>query len=279
MDITKIQTSEDFANLTPEERKEYVRELIHSKAAGITAAFYNPKTHERMAIDELVAELGEDKVIEMVSEALAGVPMETMSVSGADFKELLQKEKLGTITETEEAMLSFLKEQMMFEPPVQFERTMIGLLCELVEYGQVDQNFNARYVDVLAAMQAFLYVAMRLDEEHNPLGTLRDMDVDAMRTIETQISDDILNTWKASCTQEVSPALTLLGLLNAATMVAKDMDLELPNGHILNETMNPNFNMPEGDDEDTNGSNTPPNICKPATYNAEDAEMRDLLKD
>jgi hypothetical protein len=280
MDITKIQSSEDFAKLTPEEKKEYVRELIHAKAAGITAAFHNPTTHERMSVDELVEELGEEKVVEMISEALEGVPMETMSVSSDDFHKLMQKEKLGTITETEEAMLNFLKEQMMFEPPVQFERTLIGFLCELIEYGQVEQNFNARYVDIIAAMQAFLYVSMRLDGEHNLLGALRDMDVEAMREIETQLSADILNTWKASCTQEVSPALTLLGLLNAASMVAKDMGLELPNGHILNATMNPTFGMPdEDDDEDTNCSNTPPNVCKPATYNAEDAEMRDLLKD
>lgn len=274
MDIKDIQSSEDFAKLTPEEKHEYIQALMHSEATGVTAAFYNPHTHERVTIEELVAEMGEEAVIAMIEQAMEHAPVETLELSVGDYKELRKKAKTGTLTQKEELALRLLEEQMLLTPQIQFERTFVSMLCELIEYGQYEEDFKAKYINVFASLQAFTFASLQMTDG-NPLGPFKNYNIESLRELEEQIGDDILNTWKASCTNEPIPALVLLGLLHAVSKVAHEMDIELPDGKQLCAIMSCN----EDADGEENGSNMPPNVCRPATYKAEDEEMRDLLKE
>ena len=155
MDIRSINSSEDFNKLSLEEKKEYIRELIHSGAAdsNISAAFFNPATGKTIGIHELVEEIGEEKVEEMLMKALSEAPTEAVNLTGDSFKTLKAKEKAGTLTESEAAMLRFVESQIMKDKGVQFEQTLITLLCDLIKFGRDEEQYDAKLTDLLIGIQ------------------------------------------------------------------------------------------------------------------------------
>ncbi len=280
MDIRDIHGAEDFRKLSPKEQKEYVHELIHSEAAGVHAALFNPETKQVMGVSELVEELGEEKVTEMIMQAMNDMPTETVTLSGEDYKNLKMKQAKGTLTDSEIAALEMMELTMQESNSVQFAQALISLACDLAIYGQQQQNYQATIVDLLTGIQALTWASLKFSDKH-PLGPYENYDIPMLHELEAQMGEDIYNTWKASCTQEPEPGLVIMGLLHAAAKIASETDVKIPEEPVLTTLFHscmPDYDMP---DEDENGSNVPFNVCQPATYNpsAEDSEMRDLLKE
>ena len=268
---------EEFNNLSLEEKKEFVRKLIHSEAA--YAAFYNADTNESVSIKGLVDELGEEEALEIIIKAMETSVAETKTITREELKALIEKANRGECTENELDMLNFITNQILSENNVEFERCWMDSTLNLIHYAQKHINYSPKLDDVLAAC-IVLFTISGTKIKDGALSKYTVGDSKLITEICGQIADDIYDTWKVSCSSLPAPELIVVSLLQLAARIAHDNKLEFCKATEISELLNVSLDKI---DDTENGSNTDfdSDICKPKTYHSmdEDREMRNLLKE
>lgn len=287
--MNKHFSKDEFLKLSPEEQREFVRNLIHSQEAATNtiAAFLNPETGESLSADELVEQFGEEKAIDKIVKSFNDVDMKL--INGQELVELLHKAKRGECTEEELSILNFVNSQIASQDRVAFEHGLSELFINFINFAQVEQNYDVKIHDILRVIKILTLVS----EVHRNDSILSKYKSDDEIIKEVafemiyQVGDDIYNTWRSSCVTPVDPGLTILGLLQAAIKVATENNISFASANDIANHLGFSIIESDSDDENKNGSNTQSNsrICQPATYNpsskekTEDEEMRNLLKD
>jgi hypothetical protein len=111
-------------------------------------------------------------------------------------------------------------------------------------------------------------------------------DFATLAEISEQIGNDILDTWKASCTSEVAPEMIIIGLAFAAMRVSAESKIKFPEAELIFNQLGIDPHMFEEDDEEENEIENGSNILTPNTYVPDeptsednDEAMRNLLKE
>lgn len=278
-------TTEDIENMSNEEKREFVRKLIHDddEAACMTAAFYNPATGQSLDIKGLVEQIGEDAVIDIVVNAIENGETKAKSLNLDEIKELMEKAVRGECTEEELSMLNAITEKMNVDDSVHFERTWIDYTLNLINYAQKQTGFQPGLHDVYSAC----FILTCLSCIHTPNGAMSKYDpTDAGILTETtsMIAKDIYDTWAKSCETLPEPEFIIAALINLAGKIAFENKIKFSNAADMAANVGLTLDDYEDDDEDENGSNDTCdacgcNVCQPATYNATDKDMRDFLKE
>ena len=95
MDIQHI-TKKDIAKMSEQERKDYIRELLHAKGdLAIKAVFFNPQTKETVDLRELAEKVGEEEAIEIASKIFSVQDIQQETCTGEEVKEILEKVMRG----------------------------------------------------------------------------------------------------------------------------------------------------------------------------------------
>lgn len=266
MEFTYL-TPEEFAKLSDEEKTEYVRNLIHSEAANVHAAFLNPKTGETVEMRELVEQVGEERGIEIIKKALGSSTMST-SLTGADVKELLMKAKRGECTDEELAMLDYVMQDILNNNNhVQFEQHLIEFTLNLINYSQQVVKCNTEIVDLLSSDIA-LITSSNIANKDGALSKYTRDDVATIIEIYSQIADDIYNTWSASCTTLPAPELIIGGLLQLTTRIAAENNITFSKAEDIADVLG--VDLDELDKDTENGSNEPCEVCQPILHPIEE---------
>lgn len=287
MDIQNL-TEKDIKNLSLEEKKEFVRNLIHSEAA--CAAFFNPLTKETIKMDELVEHMGEEKAIEMMVAALEKIDTKSISLEAKDIKELEQKARRGECNSDELAMLEFVHKEVMAKDSVQFEHNHIQLTCDMINYVQQNIGYTPGFDDLISSMVVLTLIS-RIHTKGSLMNKYEHADPTAVSEMIHLTANDIYDTWKASCSSESNPELVVISLLHLASKIAHEENMIIPDIKDIAPYLEVSIdNLDDDSDDDTeNGSNEMPNVCQPVSYTSasessymsddKDEEMRDLLKD
>ena len=274
---------DEFKNLSSEEKKEYVRKLIHSEAAEVHAAFYNPVTGETVDAKGLVEEVGEEEALDIITRALESCDITPTKLTGEDIKKLLEKAHRGECTEEELVMLDFIKSHILESgDDVQFQKAFMEEFVGLLYFSQESVGYNPKISDLLTATIILLTTSGTLSE-NGPLSKYRIQDAGMITDMCGQIADDIYSTWEATCASLPDPELIVISLIQLATKIAFENEILLSSAKDLADTMHLSV-LEDIDEMQENGSNEMPNVCKPVTHNpssdsSDDEEMRDLLKE
>ena len=281
-DFTNM-TPEEFNNLSREDKKEYLRKLIHSsdEAAEIHAAFYNPQTGENISVMDLVEQIGEDKVLDAIVEALEHTNITPVRLTEDKIKELIEKDKKGLCSEEEKHLIKFLTQAMAGsarDNHIAFQNNMLDMVVNLIDYAQRHIKYQPVVADVLSATAAMLMSSgfankgsyLSKYSNHND-------DVEIVTEMCDQIGNDIYDTWKESCETLPDAELIILSLIHLACKISLMNDMKIASAIDIAKDMGIELDTV---DENENGSNEEEKakVIKPIAYNA-DEDMRDLLKD
>lgn len=269
---------ENFSELSYEEKEEFVRDLIHSGAAGISAAFYNPKTQERMDINGLIEQVGEEKAIEILIKALDSKETEKIALSHENIKALIEKLERGECTDEERELLKFIAEESGEHNEIQFSKNYLKDSLGFLKFVQDEIGYNFTVCDLISSNHVIITVSSILSGK-GELSKYEPSDISTILSMCNDISTDIYDTWKASCTSLPDPELIVSSLLFLAGKIAYENDLVVSNVNDIADVLNTSLDDDEDCSEEENGSNEQENVCQSKTHSSEDKEMRDLLKE
>lgn len=270
---------EEFKNLSFEEKKEFVRKLVHLEAADVKAAFVNAKTGQSVSVKELAEEIGEEQAIEMIVKAMeASVNSDVKTLSKDDIKKLAEKASRGECTEEELTFLRFVANQS--NDHIQFEQGWLDSTINLIHFAQKDIGYRPILHDVLSST-IMLFTLSSILSKDGVFSKYNPEDANIVGNICENIGNDIYDTWKASCTSLPEPELIINGLLWLADKIATENNIPFSNAEDIADILGIPLFQENGDTENGSNEQCDCNICQPKTYNpsSEDEEMRDLLKE
>lgn len=282
MDIKNV-TTEDISAMSTEEKREFVRALINSEAAEVTAAVFDASTNRTLKLTDLVEAIGEEAAIDAIVSAFENGKSKAIGISGDEIQELAAKAAKGECTEEELKLLSFIEDQIGVSDQITFQQHYFADVLDLIHFAQNEVEYPVGLNDVLAPAVILSMVNFMKSKE----SSLHQYDGDpgTLATMMDQVGKDILNTWKATCTTVPSTDLIICSLLQLAVNLANDLDIKLVNAEILGEELGMKIQPIETEDdeeadENDNGSNTA-KVIQPIVHDTADKnqEMRNLLKD
>ena len=98
----KFGTGEDpTKSMSRDEKKEFIRKLIHEEQPNTKAAFFNPKTHEMINLQDYVRHVGEEEAIEKIADIIGETDVKSICVKKEQMHELIEKLRKGECSEEE----------------------------------------------------------------------------------------------------------------------------------------------------------------------------------
>ena len=270
---------EYLQSLNEDERKEFIHEFLQNKAATTMAAFINPSTGEAVKVEDLVEEIGEDKVVEMISRAVDDADSESKTLDKEDIEELLKKAANNQCTDSELAMLNFLKDHSSHGDSMEFQHTWLEMSANLIDFGQNAIKYNVKLSDLISSV-LLLYTASETLRDDSSLNKY-DLNKDARLLIEMgdQIADSIYSTWAGSCNKKPPVEAIIMGLLHLANKLALDAEINFCDVEDLEDNLNIELGkfFDEEDSDDYEENYDLDTEYKNGSNKKED--FRDLLKD
>lgn len=286
--------SEEYRNLSEEEKREFVREVIQSgEAAGVHAAFLNPATGTTVTINDIVEQLGQEATEDMLLEAFEQFQGDVKTLDMDGVRELAMKAERGECSETELKMLDYVMHNISKQDSFQFSSNFNNMMWDLINFSQTEVEYNPKFEDILASIVTSGLTSFTLMND-SELSKYQGNAFDTLVEMMHQVSQDIYDTWTDSCTSLPPKELIIMSLINLAgklsceegyefapaSMIAQIMDIEfISDNHCDCEECSGECSCHA--DENTNGSNEEPKICKPVAYepSQNNEDMKDLLKD
>lgn len=273
MDDFKMLNNEEFKALSDDEKRDYVRKLIHAKeAANIKAAFFNTETNEELSLSELVERLGEEETIDIVVEALSSTMVDISGLNSEKIKELLIKKKKGELTEQEEAILDFVMNKIEAESGFEFSNECMEVILNLIHHGQRDIDYNPDLSNFSFALDT-LFICSEIINKNGIFANYSLEDSHLLADMSCKIADDIYNTWRKSCTTMPEPGLVIAALFKLISRISIKNDISFAKAKDLSKILNLEL---YDDSENGSNENDESNICQPLVYHATVSEKGDI---
>lgn len=289
-EITNTVMSDEFREMSDEEKRNIVRELIHivSKDTSNAGVLLNPRTHKMSSMTELIEEVGEDKLVDILIEAILEGRTATQFVTNEMVTEALKRKQEGTATERDEQLLKAFKSVMDQTEAIQINKNFLTVIVELVEFIQKDRKYDVTMGDLLASMNVMGAVTAMFSNGSN-LENYNSFDTG--HEIISQVSKSIVEKFESSVNTMPDDYTMMCAYLEAAQRHAnniKCLDSEQYRD-ILGSVI-----VQHEDEEDcdhcedceycgnchASGNENGSNMARPNVYNPnEDDDMRNMLKD
>lgn len=219
----KYLETEEFISLSSEEKKEYIRNLIHSEAA-FHAAFLNPATGKVVEARELIEHLGEEKALDLIVRSIEDKATDTQAFTGEDIKKLIEKAQRGQCTKEELAMLNFIVDDIISKDEnVHFEFDFMEFVLNIINHFQ--KAGNPKLSSMLFSCTNLILTSSMFDESGSLSEKYTPNDVSIVNEMCNCVSEDIYDTWKASCNSLPNPEIIIIALLKLATRIAGENNI------------------------------------------------------
>ena len=262
----KFGTGEDpTKSMSRDEKKEFIRKLIHEEQPNTKAAFFNPKTHEMINLQDYVRQVGEEEAIEKIVDAIGEADAKSICVTQEQVHELLEKFRRDECSEDEINILKMVASSIESSDHSQFMLNSMSILVEITKFAQDKIHYNPTLLDLFSIFDILTTVDMINDSKFE-IAKYKQSGPDMLSTMADDIGDDIIKTWKFSCQSIPSDDMIILGLISAIKKLLAKNNSELIDADILSNLMDLDSFSDSDEDEEENGSNT------------EDEDKRNLLK-
>lgn len=258
MDAKKedFMPEKDFSELTEKEKREYARNLIHSsKAANVIAAFFDPHSGKKVTINEFVEMAGgEEEAIDKLVKALDHTHMHAVTLDADDVQELMEKLKKGEATEEEKAILQQIVMDMGFGNRQHFEHATIDTLVDVINFAQNKVGYNPGLMELIMPVLVVSSISS-ICSDNEEVNKYKDAGAHALIEICDQIGNDIYETWKDTCEEEMDDNLVILSLLQLACKLSAKADIKITSAETIAKTLNLKLTEYNAEDKKENGSN------------------------
>ena len=181
----------------------------------------------------------------------------------------------------------------IYKDSFEFSNTFMNAMWDLINFSQKEIGYNPMYQDILSALIVSGLTSFTLASD-SELNKYQGSGFDTLIEMMHQLSDDIYETWTKSCSKLPPKELIVMSLINLAGKLSSEEEYIFAPASMMRNVMNLNMMTEDecdceectGDcdchkDENTNGSNEEPKICKPAAYNSSqnNEDMKNMLKD
>ena len=250
----KFRTDEDIVkSMSREEKKEFIRKLIHEEQSDTKAAFFNPKTHEMINLQDYVRHIGEEEAIEKIADIIGETDVKSICVTQEQMHELIEKLRRGECSEDEIDILKMIASSIESSDNNQFMLNSMSILVEITKFAQNKIHYNPTLLDLFSIFDILTTVDMINDPKFE-IAKYKQGGPDILSTMADDIGDDIIKTWKLSCQSIPSDDMIILGLMSAIKKLLIKNNSELIDADILSNLMD--LDSFGASNEEQNGSNT-----------------------
>ena len=300
MDLMNFMSSDEFKQMSHDEKREAIRNLIHeiNEDSSARAVLFNPEEQKSYSLNELIDVIGEEKVIDLLIRAMEQGDMTPRSFTKEELKEALKRKSNGTATSEDEQMISLFNHVTEESEQIQLNKNLTAIIVEFIDFAQNARHFNPTFGDFLTTFNIIATIT-GMYTNGTSLSKYQQAGPITVHHISKEIADDILKTWIDTCSEVPDDYMMLCALLEATQVYANK--IKMCDGKIYKEILHdilPDIEMNENEKcdcceedcdcngdchcESGNGSNEKtdqPNIATPKTYTPNDQDMRDMLKE
>lgn len=300
MDLMNFMSSDEFEQMSHDEKREAIRNLIHeiNEDSSARAVLFNPEEQKTYSLNELIDVIGEEKVIDLLIRAMEQGDMTPCSFTEEELKEALKRKANGTATPEDEQMINLFNHVTEESEQVQLNKNLTAIVVKLIDFAQHARHFNPTFGDFLATFNIIATIT-GMFTDGTSLSKYQQTGPTTVHHVSKEIADDILKTWTDTCSEVPDDYMMLCALLEATQVYANK--IKMCDGEVYKEILHdilPDIEMNGnekcdccGEDcecngdchcESVNGSNEKteqPNIATPKTYKPNDQDMRDMLKE
>ena len=258
-------------SMSREEKKEFIRKLIHEEQPNTRAAFFNPKTHEMINLQDFVRQVGEEEAIEKIVDAIGQADTQSICVTQDQVHELLEKFRRNECSEEELTVLKMISSSIASSDHSQFLQHTMSVVVEIIKFAQEQIHYNPTLMDLFSVFDVLMTVDM-INDSSLESGRYKQSGPNILCEIASDIGNDIVDTWKASCQSVPSDEMIVLGLMSVIKNILAKNNIEFIDADIVSGLMDlDSFNDSDDKDHEENGSNT-------EESSQEDEDKRNLLK-
>lgn len=299
MDLKSI-TREDIRNMTDDEKRDFVRRLIHNEDSQIRAVLFDVDTQQTLSLEEMVEKKGEDEVVEMLVKGLSQHDAMAEAISGQGIAEALARVQSGQGTEEDYRMLSVFEHAVKHSPRHELSGHLTSILLDFICYYQKKHGLDISHVE-LDNIIGIIHTVSLINTPGLETTKFQNFMPNQLLSITDQIADDMLSSWEATLSTPYSDEMKYLAcislmrklsakihnpLIDAQTL-ADVLDFDLDE---INEIIEREKAMEDGHC-DACGGDCGCATCQPATYDArngsneeteepsdENDDMKNLMK-
>lgn len=215
MNIKDVNT-EDLKNMSEEEQREYVRELIHAQSeeqSGVQAAFLGPNG-EHIPLTVLAEKLGEEETINLVVKAMNLEGTECHTVNRKEYDELVAKAERGEeLTSSEQAVLNAINNHVSTNTE-EFQKHSLEALFEVIWFAQEKVKFFPAITELSMIFHLLVLETIR-NTESSKVSMYKGGSCDQLMQMAESVGDDILNTWRESLSEQHDDGMVIIALMSA----------------------------------------------------------------
>lgn len=279
-------SAEDFSTMTPEEKKDFVHQMLTSGATKdglVKAVLFDKAQGKIIDVGTMIDRLGMDKVEELLLSTMEQADCQVSALSKDEFHTIVEKCIAGTATEEEKDLarmvLHSMRNSMSFDAKEATITCAIHTLLDMMHFvGK--KGYNVEYEDFLNAISTMMLGSM-LNTPDGAISHLVYVGPEQVLNIQREIGDDIEKALMESIWKDSTPApeYILLGLMaymqkvitNAKENNSASMTFIKP--QLIADFFGIDCHFDDSDDdqeknEDENGSNDG-NVTTPVCHCAE----------
>lgn len=295
MDLKSL-TREDISKMSEEEKRDFVRRLIHNEDSTIQAVLFDVSTGEQVSIQEMIERKGEEEVVEMLVSGLMHHDAIAETISGSKIAEALERVRNNTATDEDYQILEVVKRATKTSPLHNMGSHLTSILLDFLYYYQERHGIAITCFD----LDTIVSVIQTVNAINNPeLETYKFSGSSPKQILDITdaIADDMLSTWEATLTTPYSAEMKYLASLSLMRKLSEEVNKPLISAEALGDILGFDFDEIKeivarekamDDDNHECACDSCNSTCKPATYDAtngsneshdENADMKNLLKE
>lgn len=300
MNLMNFMPSDEFKQMSHDEKREAIRNLIHeiNEDSSARAVLFNPEEQKFYSLNELIDAIGKEKAIDLLIRAMEQGDMTPCSITKEELKEAIKRKANGTATPEDDQMINLFNYVTEESEQVQLNKNLMAIVVKLIDFAQHARHFNPTFGDFLSTFNIIATIT-GMFTDGTSLSKYQQTGPITVHHVSKKIADDILKTWTDTCSEVPDDYMMLCALLQATQVYANK--IKMCDGEVYKEILHdilPDIKMHGnekcdccGEDcecnddchcESENGSNEEskqPNIATPKTYKPNDQDMRDMLKE
>ena len=257
-------------SMSREEKKEFIRKLIHEEQPNTRAAFFNPKTHEMINLQDFVRQMGEEEAIEKIVDAIGQADTQSICITQDQVHELIEKLRRNECSEEELTVLKMVASSIASSDHSQFLQHTMSVVVEIIKFSQEQIHYNPTLMDLFSVFDILMTMDM-INDSSLESGRYKQSGPNLLCDIASSIGNDIIDTWKASCQSVPSDEMIVLGLMSVIKGILAKNNVEFIDADIVSDLMDLDSFNDFDENEEENGSNTEDD-------SQDDEDKRNLLK-
>lgn len=226
----------NIKDMTLDEKKEFVRNMIRDQSPSTQSAFYDPQSGRTINVKEFAKTVGEETAVEILAEMLDKSDIsKPIRVTADEADALFDKFNKGQCTPEELETVEMLMQASSATNGVEFTHQLLVLLIDFLSNAQTEIKYDASIKDMFGAFDLLIMTNFAITGRSQSSRYLSNLS--ELMSITEEIGTDILNTWENSCENVPDDDMIILALLAAVRIKLIENNYIFNNAESIRDTL------------------------------------------